>query len=418
MQRPHINRHDRQVLRGLAARYAEYAHLPEQSEKECLWRRHNALWPTRPPVIMDIEEGMWAEVFDRGTLRCEGGFARSHEEALRRLLYHCDHVRDDWVHLPIYFLPMAVRNFGWGLVRRTTDPEEVFGAKHYESVIVELSDADKIKPPRIRVDHEATEAACAILEEAFGDLLEVRPRAYFVPWYAPIDMLAEWRGLEQLFLDMLENPSWLHSVLERLCEGYVGMLRQYEVQGGLSRNDTSHFVGSGGCGFVDELPQPDFDGMHVRSTDMWGQATAQILSDVSPAMHDEFSLTYDRRWLESFGLSCYGCCEPLHHKVDLLRRRLPRLRRVSMSPRADWREGARFLGTDIIFSAKPNPAVFASPRWDCATVRAQLRARLAETRGAIVEIVMKDTQTCRNEPHRIREWTDIALEEACRWADV
>jgi hypothetical protein len=311
---------------------------------------------------------------------------------------------------------MVIHNSGWGLHRQTTDPEQLTGAKHYEPVIVEHSDAEKIEMPRITVDHAATEDIRAALDDAFGDLLEVRPRGYFVPWYAPIDTFAEWRGLGQLFLDMMDSPDWLHGVLEKLCEGYIGMLRQYEEQGGLSRNDTSHFVGSGGQGFIDELPQEDFDPDRVRPVDMWGQATAQIFSEVSPAMHDEFSLTYDRRWLENFGLSCYGCCEPLHHKVEQLRKRLPRLRRVSMSPRADWAAGAEALGDDIIFSAKPNPAVFASPTWDPEAVRRNLRTRLSRTRGCIVEIVMKDTQTCLNEPQRIDEWTDIAMEESRRWA--
>jgi hypothetical protein len=27
-------------------------------------------------------------------------------------------------------------------------------------------------------------------------------------------------------------------------------------------------------------------------------------------MHEEFALQYEKRWLERFGLTYYGCCEP------------------------------------------------------------------------------------------------------------
>jgi hypothetical protein len=65
---------------------------------------------------------------------------------------------------------------------------------------------------------------------------------------------------------------------------------------------------------------------------MWGFCEAQTMSEVSPAMHEEFVLRYQLPVLERFGLNCYGCCEPLHLKLQMLKRRVPRLRRVSISP--------------------------------------------------------------------------------------
>ena len=150
--------------------------------------------------------------------------------------------------------------------------------------------------------------------------------------------------------------------------------------------------------------------------DMWGQATAQIFSEVSAEMHEEFSLKYDIQWQSRFGLNCYGCCEPLHFKMDILRR-IPRLRRISMSPKANWAAGAEKVGRDFVFSAKPNPAVFAVDKWDTDKVRTDLRRMLERTKGCNVELVMKDTQTCRNEPHRIMDWTRIAVEECKRAAE-
>ncbi len=36
-------------------------------------------------------------------------------------------------------------------------------------------------------------------------------------------------------------------------------------------------------------------------------------------MHWEFGLKHELRWLERWGLTYYGCCEPLDVKVGILR---------------------------------------------------------------------------------------------------
>ena len=52
---------------------------------------------------------------------------------------------------------------------------------------------------------------------------------------------------------------------------------------------------------------------------MWGHPPASFFTSVSPEMHDEFSIAYERPWMERFGLSYYGCCERLDIKMDQLR---------------------------------------------------------------------------------------------------
>ncbi|MFP4381283.1 MAG: hypothetical protein ACLFUS_12345 [Candidatus Sumerlaeia bacterium] len=406
--------HDREILRRLAGEVAEFSFSEDNDIKREMWRKHNALQQERPLVMMYTEEGMWNEVFAPDKYEAESDLARKHERELRELI-HWHTTGDDRPFEPVYFLGLVTHNSGWGVSRHTIGSGMDTGSLHFDPVIVEGSDIDKIEMPQIKVDREATADEREALEDAFGDLLPIEERGYFVPWFAPIDMFIEWRGIENLFMDMMMQPDWVHAVLEKLTRGYLGMLDQYEAQDALWCSNRSHFVGSGGCGYTDELPQPDFDG-HVRPMDMWGQATAQIFSEVSAEMHEEFSLKYDIQWQSRFGLNCYGCCEPLHFKMDILRQ-IPRLRRISMSPKADWAAGAEKMGRDFIFSAKPNPAVFAVDKWDTDKVRADLRRMLERTKGCNVELVMKDTQTCRNEPHRIMDWTRIAVEECKRAAE-
>jgi hypothetical protein len=208
---------------------------------------------------------------------------------------------------------------------------------------------------------------------------------------------------------MIDRPELVRMSIARMVDVMLGRFEQYERMGLLSLNNANYRVGSGGLGFTDELPQPDFDGKRVRMIDMWGNSTPQIFSCVSPEMHWEFALKYEMRILDRFGLNCYGCCEPLHHKVDILRR-VPRLRRISMSPFVNIEQGAAAIGQDFIYSAKPNPAVLASNSWRPDLARRDLAELLEKTRGLHLEIILKDIHTTRGEPKRLWDWAKMAME--------
>jgi hypothetical protein len=51
-------------------------------------------------------------------------------------------------------------------------------------------------------------------------------------------------------------------------------------------------------------------------------------------------------------------------------------------------------------------------------VRRELRRALEVTRGCRVEIILKDTHTCRHRPARFHRWTAIAREEVLRLTEM
>jgi hypothetical protein len=214
---------------------------------------------------------------------------------------------------------------------------------------------------------------------------------------------------------MYERPEFVHLGVCRMVDAMLARLDQLAAQNALALNTGNVRVGSGGLGYSDQLPQKDFDGEHVRFVDRWGSATPQIFAEVSPAMHEEFALRYEMKWLERCGLNYYGCCEPLHKKVGILSR-IPRLRKISMSPFVDVEEGAEAVGERFVFSHKPNPAVFAAEKWSPRQAREELRSALQKTRGCHVEIILKDISTVRGEPERLWSWAEIAMEEVQRFA--
>ena len=58
--------------------------------------------------------------------------------------------------------------------------------------------------------------------------------------------------------------------------------------------------------------------------------------------------------------------QDLDTKMEILRR-IPNLRKVSMNYRINIDRGAAALGTDYVFSYKPNPACFATDGFDLGT---------------------------------------------------
>jgi hypothetical protein len=126
-------------------------------------------------------------------------------------------------------------------------------------------------------------------------------------------------------------------------------------------------------------------------------------------MHWEFALRHEMRWLERWGLTYYGCCEPLDVKMGILRR-IPNLRKISMSSWVDPDRGAEQLGTDYVYSHKPSPALMAEGTWRPALARQQLTDVLERTNGCRVEVIMKDISTVRYQPQRLWEWEKMAME--------
>ena len=158
-----------------------------------------------------------------------------------------------------------------------------------------------------------------------------------------------------------------------------------------------------------------YAGGAARTRDMWGSANSQETVGVAPAMFHEFCFPYYRDICAPMGLLYYGCCEPLHNKLEILAS-IPRLRKISMSPWVDVDKAAPWLGGRYVFSCKPSPAVLATDTWNPDEARRQLRAVLEKTRrnACVVEIIMKDNHSLANRPENAVTWCQIVKEEVER----
>ena len=158
-----------------------------------------------------------------------------------------------------------------------------------------------------------------------------------------------------------------------------------------------------------ELPKPGFDAGHPRAIDNWTVGRSQLFVSVSDATFDEYVPQYYARWYQHFGLGYFGCCDPLHNRIESVRK-IPNVRKISMSAWAKIQKGAEAIGPDFVYSRKPNPAMVAMDEWVPAIAEKDFTDVLAATRanGCPVEFTLKDISTCRSDPKRLWEWAAIA----------
>lgn len=399
---------DREILRRLAGNTAELAARPIEDKKRRHWASHNSLEKTRPPILCDPENG-WREIITHDQIECVNPLARQWEMHLRKEIFWGERMNDDYTVQPFFDVPHVYAPLEWGLKEKRIGGEDG-GAYRWESPIKSIEDVENLHFPEIKVDSDATDRIENISSEIFEGLLTVRVKTL---WWWSLGMtrlLVELRGLQQIMYDVYQDPGILHRIMTVLRDGTMAMLDELEEKGLLSLNSDGTYIGSGGLGWTSELPGVDYED-RVRCRDMWGFSESQETTGVSPDTFAEFVFPYQKPILERFGLNCYGCCEPLHHRWHIIEQ-IPNLRRVSVSPWSDKEKMAQQLEDKYIFSLKPNPVDLAIDSFDEDKIRRELREVLSILLGCRVEIIMKDNHTIGKDPSRVIRWVQIAKEES------
>lgn len=300
-----------------------------------------------------------------------------------------------------------------GINLHVLDNGKIQRAERFSPRIRTEDDLERIKAPQIYINSDKTENEYQRLGEIFGDILQVKKGGISSIRFGPLDDLVRLWGVNEFFEDLYMRPELVHKAMGKMLDVNIQRLNQYEKLNILSLNNNLAGCMAGGMGetFTDELPGPSYDHLHVKPCNMWGNAEAQIFSCVSPEMHEEFALHYEKKWLERFGLVTYGCCEQLHEKVDILSK-IPNLRKISMSCWIDVDRAVEKMGNKYVFSYKPNPAIFAAKDWNLDLARDEIVNVLekAKRHNCQVEIIMRTILTFRGMPERLKEWTKMAME--------
>jgi hypothetical protein len=406
------NPNDVALVRELAARVAEIAALPAQAEKRALWRRLNARRPARPMVMVD--QVCWNEmnVNDELTLRCQDPECRHYEDELRRTLFQWRHFPVDMVVEPFVRVQKAIHNTGFGMGIRervaVTDPTSSIAGHLFLNQLERDEDLEKVKLPVVTHDAAETARRMEVAHALFDGLLGLVEQGYDPSYMTVWDPISFWMGVEGALYGLVDRPDFMTRLVARVVRGQHLLLDQLEAQGLLCHpQPLVHCTGA----WTDDLPAPGFDPARPRTRDLWMFSMAQMFSTVSPAMLDEYEIEPCLSLFRRFGLVYYGCCEPLEKKMNEVRK-IPNLRKVSMSPWVDEEVGAAAIGGDFVFSRKPNPALLAWPVFHESAVREHLQATVTTCRrhGCPLELILKDISTVNYEPQRLFAWARIAME--------
>ena len=408
-----VSGHDKEILRTLASDLAEVAALPVHVERAELWRKLNDLESARPMVW--INEIPWHEMDVDGelTLRTEDPWAQDQERELRRTLYQWRHLRGDMIISDFIACPLAVHSTDFGIIEdvelAVTDDANDIVSREFHIQIRDWDDLEKIKMPLVTHNEAATEFRYEAMTEVYDGIMPVRKMGQTHVWYTPWDFLVRWWGVQEAMMDLVMRPDLVHAGVERVVQAWMVEMDQFESLKLLSLDNDNTRIGSGGYGYTRELPGDDFDPAWVKTKNMWGCSNAQIFSEVSPQMRWEFAVEHDLKWLERFGLTYYGCCEPLDQSIDVIKR-IPNLRKISTTPWANVPSMVEQVGADYVLSRKPNPNIFARDEFNPQMARDQLVEFLDASKGCHRELIMKDISTVRYDPQRLWQWAEIASE--------
>lgn len=368
------------------------------------WKRLNGLKPGRSLIMIDQIPWHEMDVDGELTLQCEDPFLRSLEWDMRSELYKWRHFPCDMAFFPYLQVPKAFTDTGIGIATENSADNEGHVSAQTHTYVDQLAyetDLEKLKVPVIRLDKEKTAFREALINDLAGDILPVKLTGVSI-WAAVWDRIVFWRGATPVLYDLADRPEFLHKLMGKLVDIEMKILDQYEDQGLLeAQPKTVHCAGA----YSSEIPGRDFDPARARAKDCWAAGAAQIFSEVSPAMHDEFEIEYMKPYYERFGLVNYGCCEPLHKKIDIIRK-IKTVRSISISPWANVDIAAEAIGGDYVMARKPNPAFVAMSSLDEKVIEEETLKTLRACRanGTSCAFILKDITTVRNEPQRLTRW--------------
>lgn len=404
------------ILRELANQYAQIA---AENEKNNVWNLHaslNDLHPVRPIVL--INELPWHELNGDVslTLHCQDPLFRDAEDLMRKTIFQHKYFPGDMIVKPYLPVRKIIHTTGIGVEVKeetlATNRDNNIVSHKYENQFQTIDDVQKLHHEVITYDEKKSRENYWKLCEAVGDLVPVKLTGESTGYelgHTAWDTISTFMSVDNLLYNLIDEPEMMHALVGKLADIFADTIKQYEELNLIDPD--SAYCHCSSAASRDLLKEP-IDYQHVKAKNVWGRGLAQILASVSPAMHEEFEIDYAKKVLAPFGLVYYGCCEPLDTKIDIVKK-IPNLRKISITPWADINRAAEAVGRDYVISAKPNPANLPYASSNPELIRQEIRSLLkaCEKNGTPCEILLKDISTAGNNLENLIVWNRIAMEE-------
>ena len=416
-----VTDNDKKVLRDLAKRFRENAELPVMAERKKIWKDLHDLKPQRPVIMFEpyFLDGYLADY----TLQCSEGLARSVELYMMMRLRQFEEIKDDMIFEPHFNLAWQGYNMNstgkdFGEIQ-IVDEKAKDGGLAYKSTFPVKTPADikRMTPRTFRVEKEPVLKAQALLMDIFGDILPVKIGNFdnFDPdlgnqvfagnFFIGVTWdLFKLIGSEAMMLWPYDEPDGLRELLAFLVDDKKRFFNYLVQEGLVCSNTDSQFAGPSCYGYVSDLPEKKTENVGLK--DLWCWSESQETEMMGPDLFEEFYLPYMAELANMFGLSYYGCCEQVDHKLEKVFKAIHNIRIISISGWTDRNNAFEIMGNKYVGSVKPFPAYVSTPSadWDAVKEEAKKTCAAAKRNNTPIEVICRDVYGGACTPKRAVEW--------------
>lgn len=407
-----IDAKEKQVIRELAKQYMELACSDEQQRMNERMKATNDLKIVRPPVLID--EIPWYQMDIDGELACactSDKRIQKLETFFRRAIYRRKHFKADTILEPFFRVTMAADSTGNGLKQKETiirtDATNNIVSHAYEDLLEDESAIEQILIPAFTPRPDKDETNMAFYTELLGDAMPVKLCGHGIVYANLWDQIARLRGIEPIMYDLYDRPEYMHALIDKFCRITLAKMDFLEQQLHVDPTVANlHCTPAAISGLAE-------DGLQAT----WFRGTAQALTSVSPDMFKEFEIDHIKPLAERFAYTYYGCCEPLHNKIDVIKA-IKNLRKIGVSPWADIESCAEQIKGDYVYSRKPNPAHVAIET-DPEVIRRETEetVKACVKHGCPCEFVLKDISTVSHKPENLILWAQTVSDVLDQYYD-
>ncbi|MCI8923363.1 MAG: hypothetical protein HFI45_05085 [Lachnospiraceae bacterium] len=402
-----VNAKDRERLRSLAEKQAEYANSDKNKEVMKKWQ---ALKEGRRelPTVRLLFSNFPDEVIEP-RLKCTGEEAKEMERSLLSTLVGRELFDDDTpisatydVEWQTYLSPFGIR------AQISKSMKEKSIGYHIDPVIGDLDeDMDKLKGGSFGVDREGTQRRIDLASDLFGDILPVRMVMGSLPG-AITNPLVALMGMENYYYSMYDYSDELHQVMDMACTVYENYYDFLEKENLLLPTVGISPVAQESFAFNSELPSENV----TKTTQCWGFLEAQEATAISTDMFGEFVFPYQDRLAKRFGLLSYGCCERVDAIWPEYVSKWKHLRKLSVSPFNNERQVGEFLrGSNVVYYSKPRAEYVTNPGpLDEDAIREYFKGVAQAASGCLLEVAQREVGTIYGDFNRGKRYVELAKE--------
>ena len=409
-----INTEDKKILRELAKKQLEFAHMERNNILIKEWTKHNELQGDRPMIHLEMATFEQEVLPER--MRCKGEFAKEVEKTLYSNFLNQELFDDDRVTPNYYGVPFKTEFTLFNIKMHVQESLDKNGNKslghQFKSIINDLKeDYDKLEQSTYNIDFETTYKKMDVIKGAIGDILPVKLEGACL-YSVPTQMLVHIMSMENMMYNMYDYPELFKEMMNRIAEdtlSYFGFLEEKNI---ILPTNGGESLGQGSWCYNTTLPT-NKDKDSFTSKDVWGFMDSQETVGISSEMFREFIYPTYKKIGESFGLLSYGCCEGVDSIWESCISKFDNLRKVSISPWCNEEYmGERLRGSNVIFHRKPSPNYLGMGTvLDEETLRNHIRKSLIAARGCKMEITQRDVYTINKDISKAKRYVDIIKEE-------